>query len=425
MSYVIRRLKLNQEFFQGRFCTHLLFLSDGVALIMKFSFSCFRGELTAESYLNTLIRLQVLKGRAPEGFALGRIGMAKSELVTMAHGAGGSVMQSLIERHILKHLVGADVEVPLTALDDAAVVQGMVLKSDSYTVKPLFFPGGDIGRLAVSGTVNDICMIGGEPLALAEGFILEEGFSISDLDRILESIREASNEASVPVITGDTKVMEREALDKFVINSSGVGRRNPLLYWNLLEVKKHRPFGSQWLLDSNLRAGDKIILSGTIGDHGIAVLSAREGYGFETRIESDAAPLKNTVNRMLEAGGIVAMKDPTRGGLANLLNEWSQKSHVGILVQEQSIPVKDGVRAACEMLGLDVLEIGNEGKLVAAVVPERARAVLSALKDTPLGRDAAIIGEVTSEFDLVAMETVVGGRRIIAPPAGDPVPRIC
>lgn len=351
--------------------------------------------------------------------------MAKTDRITMAHGAGGSVMQSLIEKYILKHLGGAHVDVPLDALDDAAVVEGIVLKSDSYTVKPLFFPGGDIGRLAISGTVNDICMIGGDPLALAEGFILEEGFGLSDLDMILESMRKAGDEAGVPVITGDTKVMERGAVDKFVINSSGIGKRNPLLDKNLLEARKHRALNSQWLLDSNLRSGDKIILSGTIGDHGIAVLSAREGYGFETRIESDAAPLKSTVNHMLDVGGVVAMKDPTRGGLANLLNEWSQKSHVGILVQEQSIPVKDGVRAACEMLGLDVLEIGNEGKLVASVVPEKAEAVLASLKDTPLGSDAAIIGEATSEFDLVAMETVVGGRRIIAPPAGDPVPRIC
>jgi len=348
-----------------------------------------------------------------------------ADRVTMAHGAGGSVMQSLIAKYILKRLGGANVEVPLEALDDAAVVDGMVLKSDSYTVKPLFFPGGDIGRLAVSGTVNDICMIGGDPVALAEGFILEEGFNLSELDRILESMRKASDEASVPVVTGDTKVMERGALDKFVINSSGIGKRHPLLDRNLLEAKKYRELKANWLLDSNLRAGDKIILSGTIGDHGIAVLSAREGYGFETRIESDATPLRSAVNHILEVGGIVAMKDPTRGGLANLLNEWNQKSHVGILLNEQSIPVKDGVRAACEMLGLDVLEVGNEGKLVAAVVPEKAEAVLAALRATPEGRDAAIIGEAKSDFDLVAAETVVGGRRIIPPPAGDPVPRIC
>jgi len=343
----------------------------------------------------------------------------------MAHGAGGAVMQSLIEKYILKHFGGVQVDVPIDALDDAAVVQGMVLKSDSYTVKPLFFPGGDIGRLAVSGTVNDMCMIGGDPLALAEGFILEEGFNIRELDRILESMRKASDEVGVPVVTGDTKVMERGALDKFVINSSGFGRRNPLLDQNLIVARKDRDVSGQWLVDSNVRAGDKIILSGTIGDHGIAVLSARQGYGFETKVESDAAPLKSAVNSALKVGGVVAMKDPTRGGLANLLNEWCQKSHVGILVEEERVPVKEGVRAACEMLGLDVFEVGNEGKFVAAVVPSRAEAVLAAIKANPLGKDAAIIGEATGDFELVAMETVVGGRRIIAAPAGDPVPRIC
>jgi hydrogenase expression/formation protein HypE len=348
-----------------------------------------------------------------------------SGMISSAHGAGGSVMQALIKQYILGALGGTNAEVPLEALDDAAVVNGIILKSDSYTVKPLFFPGGDIGRLAVSGTINDICMVGGEPLALAEGFIFEEGFPISDLEKILANMRKACDEAGVPVITGDTKVMERGALDKFVINSSGVGQRNSNLDHNLAEVRKIRKLDTQWLLDSNLRKGDKILLSGTIGDHGIAVLSAREGYGFETKVESDTTPLNNVTQRLLQAGGVVAMKDPTRGGLANLLNEWSEKSHVGILLNEDSIPVREGVRAACEMLGLDVMEIGNEGKLVAAVLPERAEQVLLALRETAQGRDAAIIGEATSDFDMVAMETIVGGRRIVAPPAGDPVPRIC
>ncbi|HKM76796.1 MAG TPA: hydrogenase expression/formation protein HypE [Candidatus Bathyarchaeia archaeon] len=348
-----------------------------------------------------------------------------SDIITLAHGAGGSVMQSLIKQYILKHLGGANVEVPLTALDDAAVVDGIVLKSDSYTVKPIFFPGGDIGRLAICGTVNDICMIGGEPLALAEGFILEEGLSLSDFDKILLSMRKTCDEAGVPVVTGDTKVMERGALEKIVINSSGIGRRNASLDHDLSEVRQYRNCDSQWLLDSNVRRGDKIILSGTIGDHGISVLSAREGYGFETRIESDAAPLNRLTSDMLQVGGIVAMKDPTRGGLANLLNEWSEKSHVGILLHEQNIPIKEGVRSACEMLGLDVMEIGNEGKVVAAVVPEKVEDVLAVMRRSSVGKEAIVIGEATSEFEVVAMETVVGGRRIIPPPAGDPVPRIC
>ena len=343
----------------------------------------------------------------------------------MAHGAGGSAMDALIKRHILKHLGGSSAEVPLEALDDAAVIDGVVLKSDSYTVKPLFFPGGDIGRLAVAGTVNDMAVLGAEPLALAAGFVFEEGFPLSDLERILSSMDATCKEAGVAVITGDTKVVERGALDKFMVNSSGVGRRSRLLDRNLNEVRKSRECKAKWLLDSNIRAGDQIILSGTIGDHGIAVLSAREGYGFETKVQSDAAPLNHMIAKALEVGGVVSMKDPTRGGLTNLLNEWSEKSKVGILIREERIPVHSGVRAACEMLGLDPLEVGNEGKATLAVVPEKTDKVLSVLRDTDLGREAEVIGYATNEFNLVAVETAVGGRRILAKPLGDPVPRIC
>jgi len=334
-------------------------------------------------------------------------------------------MDALIKRYILKHLGGSTAEVPLEALDDAAVIDGIVLKSDSYTVKPLFFPGGDIGRLAVAGTVNDISVLGAEPVALAAGFVFEEGFPLSDLERILSSMNEACKEAGVAVITGDTKVVERGALDRFIVNSSGLGRRSPLLDSNLKEVRKFRECDAKWLLDSNIRAGDEIVLSGAIGSHGIAVLSAREGYGFETKIQSDTAPLNHMIARALEVGGVVSMKDPTRGGLANLLNEWSEKSKVGILIREEKIPVHAGVRAACEMLGLDPLEIGNEGKVALAVVPEKAEQVLAALKGTHLGAEAEIIGRATDEFNLVAVETLVGGRRILAKPLGDPVPRIC
>ena len=334
-------------------------------------------------------------------------------------------MDALIKRYILKYLGGSNSEVPLEALDDAAVINGIVLKSDSYTVKPLFFPGGDIGRLAVSGTVNDISALGAEPLALAMGFVLEEGFPLSDLERILSSMNATCKEAGVAVITGDTKVVERGALDKFMVNSSGIGLRSPFLEKNLNEVRKSRNFDAKWLLDSNIRAGDQIILSGAIGDHGIAVLSAREGYGFETKVRSDAAPLNHIIAKALEVGGVVSMKDPTRGGLANLLNEWSEKSKVGILIGDAKIPVHPGVRAACEMLGLDPLEIGNEGKIALAVVPEKAQQILAALRSTDLGKEAEIIGRATDEFDLVAVETLVGGKRILAKPLGDPVPRIC
>jgi len=345
--------------------------------------------------------------------------------ITMAHGAGGTVMQKLIKEYILKYLGGSQAEVPLEALDDAAVIDDIVLKSDSHAVKPLFFPGGDIGRLAVSGTVNDIAVMGADPIALASGFVLEEGFSFSDLERILESMREACEESDVHVITGDTKVIEKGTLGGCVINTSGIGKRTETLEENIETVRRYRHLEARWILDSNLRAGDKVILSGTIGDHGLAVLSSREGYGFASKIKSDVAPLNRMIKRILGVGGIVAMKDPTRGGLSNALNEWSEKSKVGILIWEDEVPIHEDVRAACEMLGIDPFDVGNEGKVIIAVIPEKAEEVLEVLRETREGRDARLIGEATSKFREVVLETVVGGRRILPPPLGDPVPRIC
>jgi hydrogenase expression/formation protein HypE len=347
------------------------------------------------------------------------------ERITMAHGAGGTVMGDLIKNHVLKHLGGSSAEVPLEALDDSAVVDNIVLKSDSHAVKPLFFPGGDIGRLAIAGTVNDISMIGAEPIALTCGMVLEEGLLISDLDRILESMETTCREAGVYVVTGDTKVIEKSGFGGCIINTSGIGKRSQALEHNIAEVKKHRAFDSRWVLDSNLREGDKLIVSGTVGDHGVAILSAQEGYNFGSNIKSDVAPLNKVIKRLLEVGGIVAMKDPTRGGLSNSLNEWSQKSDVGIMVHEMKIPVRGDVRAACEMLGLDPMEIGNEGKVLIGVVPQKAEEVLTTLRATKVGKDAQIIGEATGNFGEVVLETVVGGKRIITPPVGDPIPRIC
>lgn len=347
------------------------------------------------------------------------------ERITMAHGAGGTVMSELIKKHVLKHLGGSRAEVPLEALDDSAVIDGIVLKSDSHAVKPIFFPGGDIGRLAVAGTVNDIAVIGAEPVALTCGFVLEEGLPIVDLERILESMSETCREAGVHIITGDTKVVEKGTLGGCVVNTSGIGRRNEALDKNIREVRKHRSFDARWILDSNLRNGDKIIVSGTVGDHGLAVLSVQEGYDFGSQIMSDVTPLNKLVLRLLNMGGIVAMKDPTRGGLSNALNEWSEKSRVGILTYEEKIPIRGDVEAACEMLGIDPLEVGNEGKLVIGVVPKRAQDVLAMLKQTKEGKAAEIVGEATDEFNGVVLETVVGGKRILSPPIGDPVPRIC
>ena len=345
----------------------------------------------------------------------------------MLHGAGGTVMHSLVKKYIVKHFgATANIEVPLEALDDAAVVNDIVLKSDSHAVKPIFFSGGDIGRIAVAGTVNDIAVLGAEPYALACGFVLEEGLSLADFERILVSMQQTCLEAEVSIITGDTKVVEKGSLGGCVINTSGIGRRNAALEKNLSVVRRLRSdFEARWILDSNLRAGDKIVLSGTVGDHGLAVLSAQEGLSFGSDIKSDVKPLNRLIQRLLEVGGMVAMKDPTRGGLADALNEFSEKSHVGILVYEDKVPVRKDVQAACEMLGLDPLEIGNEGKVVMGVVREKAEEVLQFLRATEEGREAEMIGEATAGFRGVAMQTVVGGKRIISRPVGDPVPRIC
>jgi hydrogenase expression/formation protein HypE len=309
------------------------------------------------------------------------------ERITLSHGAGGAIMAKLIEKNIVKYIGGfeaeKDIEISLLDLDDAGVIDGIIFTTDSYVVKPIFFPGGDIGSLAVAGTINDLSVMGAEPLALSLGLILEEGFLISDLDRILDSAGKVSKETGIPIITGDTKVMEKSAMDKICINTSGIGRRSKLLDANIEEVRKCRDFEGDWLKDSNLKEGDKIIISGSIGDHGITILSA------------------------------------------NTLNEWSQKSNCLIEIDEESIPIKEPVIAACEMLGIEPLNIGNEGKAVFGVVKEKVEDVLSALRKTEEGKEAAIIGEVKKGEGLVVLNTLVGGKRIVDMPIGDPVPRIC
>jgi len=337
-------------------------------------------------------------------------------------------MHDLVKNYVVKYFGGVgDAEVPLEAMDDAAVVGDIVLKSDSHAVKPIFFPGGDIGRIAISGTVNDISCLGAEPYALACGLVLEEGLLLSDLERVLASMRQTCIEAGVGIVTGDTKVVEKGSLGGCVMNVSGIGRRTPSLESNLEVVRQRRSgFKSRWLLDSNLSVGDKVIVLGTLGDHGLAVLSAQQGLTFGSEIKSDVKPLNKLIQRMLgEVGGAVTIKDPTRGGLADALNELSEKSKVGILIHEDKIPIREDVRTASEMLGLDPLEVGNEGKIVIGVVPEKAEQLLNWLKQTAEGKDAEIIGEVTGDFKGVAMQTAVGGKRIIARPVGDPVPRIC
>jgi len=347
--------------------------------------------------------------------------------ITMAQGAGGEAMQDLISDLVLANFAQNqnNVEVPLEALDDSAIIDDIVFTTDSHTVKPIFFPGGDIGSLSIAGTVNDIAVMGAQPLALSFAMVMEEGLERGDLERILVSSGETSRKAGVPVVTGDTKVVEHGAIDQIVTNTSGIGKRSPHLDSNVEKIRETREFNARWMLDSNLAHGDILIFSGSIGDHGVALLSFREGYEFETELKSDVCCLNSMIEESLKVGGVTTIKDATRGGVANTLNEWSSKSNVGILVHEDKIPLKSPVRAACGMLGIDPLEIGNEGKAVIGVIPEYAEEVLAALRRTPEGRDAAIVGTASNEIRGVVMKTTIGGRRIVEPPIADPVPRIC
>lgn len=333
-----------------------------------------------------------------------------SDKVILAHGSGGKLARELIEKTFLQALSN-----PLLAkLDDSAVFDfegKLAFTTDSYVVNPIFFPGGDIGRLAVCGTVNDLAMVGAVPLYLSLAFIIEEGLSQEDLARVVDSVQMAAREAGVQIVTGDTKVVNRGSADKLFINTAGVGLV---------------PEGVD-ISGSNARPGDKVILSGTIGDHGIAVLSQREGLSFSTRLKSDCAPLNRLVTGMIKASPqIHAMRDPTRGGLATTLNEIAAQSKVSIRVEEEKIPVREEVRGACEMLGLDPLYIANEGKLVAIVAPEDAEAVLKKMRRNTYGRKAVIIGEVRPEHPgRVVMKTQLGSSRIVDMLVGDPLPRIC
>lgn len=329
--------------------------------------------------------------------------------VNLMHGAGGEVMGELLQTltGFRNNNAGG---IGLEALDDGAVFPlgdlQIVFTTDSHVVKPAFFPGGDIGRIAVCGTVNDLAMMGGRPIALSCGMLIEEGYEVSDLERIVASMDAALGECGAALVTGDTKVLEKGALDGIAINTSGIG---------VVE----RP-----IRDSGLCVGDRIIVSGTIGDHGLAIMAYREGFDLGEQILSDVAPLWSLVDAARRAGDIHAMKDPTRGGFANAINEMARKSGVGVRVVQDDLPIRQSVMSASQMLGIDPLEVANEGKVVMGVAAGDAEAVLRALHEHPHGKDAAIVGYVT-EGRSVIMETAIGGERFIEPPVGDPVPRVC
>jgi len=329
--------------------------------------------------------------------------------VTMMHGGGGEMMAELLVT-LTKFTHNNAGGIGLEALDDGAVIplngQNLVFTTDSHVVRPIFFPGGDIGRIAVCGTINDLAVMGGRPLALSCGMIIEEGFDVDDLARIVTSMDEALGEAGANLVTGDTKVMEKGALDGIAINTAGIG------------------IADKVVRDNGLQPGDSIIVSGTLGDHGIAIMAHREGFDLGEQIKSDVAPLWGIVERALAAGTIHAMKDPTRGGFASAINEMARKSGVSVRISEDRLPIRKSVRSAAGMLGIDPLEVANEGKVVMGVPASDADAILAALRSHRYGRDAAIVGTVSKGAHVI-METSIGGERFIEPPMGDPVPRVC
>lgn len=337
------------------------------------------------------------------------------ERITLKQGGGGRAMRALIEDVFVRDL--PPLSVPgrgLEAMDDGAALwlgdRWLIVTTDSHVVHPIFFPGGDIGRLAVSGTVNDLAMMGAtEPLALTCSVILEEGFSRADLERVQASIRETCREAGAPIVTGDTKVMGKGEIDGIVLNTTGLGLTDRVVP------------------DSGLRPGDRILVTGTIGDHGMAILAARHGLNLEGELRSDVAPINGLIRSALAAAGdgIAAMKDPTRGGLSSALHEMAGKSGVGILLEELAVPVSQAVRAASELVGIDPMLIANEGKAVLGVRQEAAERTLAALRSHPLGREARIVGDCIAERPgNVILDTGLG-RRLLAEPEGELLPRIC
>jgi len=352
-----------------------------------------------------------------EGFGTCPLPRSSYDRISLGHGSGGLLSAELIQRLFLPAFAS---EV-LDALEDQATVSlpglegasapRIAITTDSFVVRPIFFPGGDIGRLAVHGTVNDLAVGGARPLFLAAAFILEEGLALDDLRRIAASMRRACDEAGVALVAGDTKVVDRGKGDQIFISTTGVGL---VPEGRSLSIRKARP-------------GDRVLVSGTMGDHGIAIMSVREGIEFETVLESDTAPLNGLAEAILRAcPGTRCMRDPTRGGLSSALNELATASGVGVELDEATIPLRPEVRGACEMLGLDPLYVANEGKLIAVVPPGDAGRALEAMRSHPLGRDAAVVGTVVDGHPgMVVLRSRVGGSRVVTLLAGEQLPRIC
>ncbi|KPK90238.1 hydrogenase expression/formation protein HypE [bacterium SM23_31] len=337
--------------------------------------------------------------------------MASLDYIRLDHGSGGKLSYRLIKDLFLPHFANE----PLKKLDDSAVLslshKKVAFTTDSYVVDPLFFPGGDIGKLAVCGTVNDIAMSGAVPVYISAGFIIEEGFPIYELERIIISMEKSAAEAVVDIVTGDTKVVPKGKADKLFINTAGIG-----IILDNVDISS-----------ANAQIGDTVILSGYIGDHGIAVMSKREGLSYKTEIVSDVAPLHAIIEGLMQSGiEIHSLRDPTRGGLASSLNEIAAKSNVGIMIEEEKIPVRKEVTSVCDLLGFDPLYVANEGKFIAVLPACHAPEALEIIKTHEYGKNAEIIGEVTEEHKKkVILNTEIGGKRIIDMLTGEQLPRIC
>lgn len=343
------------------------------------------------------------------------------EIVRKEDGAGGKYMMEFLKRHIISRFNSKANEISLSDLDDSSDFFDYTFTTDSYVVNPPIFPGGSIGSLAICGTSNDLAVMGAEPKFFSLSLILQDGFKIETLEKILSDIEFWLKEIDAKIITGDTKVVDSNV--GIVINTSGIGVKNDHLRKNIEVVKAYRDYPYSWVRDKGMKDGEAIIISGNIAEHGVAILAFREGFEFELEVKSDVYPVWKFVKEALDVGGITAMKDATRGGIAGVLNEMAEKSGVGILIEEERIPIRDDVRSFCELLGLEPLNMANEGKVVMSVVADLADDVLKIIRKHD--KNAEIVGYTTKEFKEVVMETVVGTKKIVPQPLADPIPRVC
>lgn len=342
--------------------------------------------------------------------------MKPDTVIELNHGAGGSLMDTFLTAIIdLYKIKNVDDGIGVDDLDDGATIKiskdsTVIVSSDSHTVDPIFFPGGDLGLLAATGTINDVLMMGGKPIAITCAVLIEEGTVYSTVEKIISSFAKTCEENGVAVIAGDTKVLPRGQVDCMYLSTTGIGLR----------------VSPNTIADNNIQIGDKIILTGPPGVHGASLIAGREGINLKTDLKSDVAPLVSMLLKITETGYIHAMKDPTRGGLGSALNEYSSKSNVGIILEEDSIPISPEVNGICELLGLDIFSLSSEGMAVLAVAPEKAEEILEQIKQHPLGKNARIVGEATEKYrGKVVVHTSIGGHRLLRKPLGEPIPRVC